>query len=55
LDEKKLKALSDNAHKRGAPDAAAEIVEAIGESALRWKHHIEESEGGGGKAKEEAS
>eukprot|EP00571_Detonula_confervacea_P009007 CAMPEP_0172313928 /NCGR_PEP_ID=MMETSP1058-20130122/21257_1 /TAXON_ID=83371 /ORGANISM="Detonula confervacea, Strain CCMP 353" /LENGTH=674 /DNA_ID=CAMNT_0013027665 /DNA_START=17 /DNA_END=2041 /DNA_ORIENTATION=- len=37
LDEDKLKILSDNAHKRGAPDAAAEIVEAIGESALRWK------------------
>lgn len=55
LDEKKLKALSDNAHKRGAPDAAAEIVEAIGESALRWKHHIEESEDGGGKEKVEAS
>ena len=56
LDEKKLKALSDNAHKRGAPDAAAEIVEAIGESALRWKHHIEETaEEGGGKEKEEAS
>ncbi len=55
LDEKKLKALSDNAHKRGAPDAAAEIVEAIGESALRWKHHIEESEDGGMKEQDEAS
>ena len=38
-DEVKLKELSDNAKARGAPDAAAEIVEAIGESALRWKHH----------------
>ena len=37
LDNDKLKGLSDNAHKRGAPDAAAEIVDAIGESALRWK------------------
>ncbi|KAL9185080.1 hypothetical protein ACHAXT_002857 [Thalassiosira profunda] len=37
LDEDKLRELSDNAHKRGAPDAAAEIVDAIGESALRWK------------------
>jgi UDP-N-acetylglucosamine:LPS N-acetylglucosamine transferase len=55
LDEKKLKALSDNAHKCGAPDAAAEIVESIGESALRWKHHIEESEDGGVKVKEEVS
>lgn len=38
LDEQKLKELSDNAHAKGAPDAAAEIVEAIGESALRWKN-----------------
>jgi len=37
-DEQKLKHLSANAHKCGAPDAAAEIVAAIGESALRWKH-----------------
>jgi len=37
-DEEKLKHLSANAHKCGAPDAAAEIVEAIGESALRWKN-----------------
>lgn len=37
-DEQKLKHLSANAHKCGAPDAAAEIVEAIGESALRWKN-----------------
>eukprot|EP00581_Thalassiosira_minuscula_P009578 CAMPEP_0183703336 /NCGR_PEP_ID=MMETSP0737-20130205/1108_1 /TAXON_ID=385413 /ORGANISM="Thalassiosira miniscula, Strain CCMP1093" /LENGTH=686 /DNA_ID=CAMNT_0025930065 /DNA_START=141 /DNA_END=2201 /DNA_ORIENTATION=- len=49
LNEEKLKRLSDNAQKRGAPDAAAEIVEAIGESALRWKkidesHHSKEIE-----------
>ena len=37
-DEEKLKHLSANAHKCGAPDAAAEIVQAIGESALRWKN-----------------
>jgi UDP-N-acetylglucosamine 2-epimerase len=37
-DEQKLKHLSANAHKCGAPDAAAEIVNAIGESALRWKN-----------------
>eukprot|EP00986_Skeletonema_menzelii_P001997 scaffold547_cov143-Skeletonema_menzelii.AAC.19 len=37
-DEQKLKHLSANAKKCGAPDAAAEIVEAIGESALRWKN-----------------
>lgn len=37
-DEQKLRHLSANAHKCGAPDAAAEIVEAIGESALRWKN-----------------
>ncbi|KAL7473062.1 hypothetical protein ACHAXS_013438 [Conticribra weissflogii] len=43
LDERKLKELSENAFKRGAPDAAAEIVEAIGESALRWKKINEES------------
>lgn len=53
LDEGKLKELSDNAHKRGTPDAAAEIVEAIGESALRWKkvdedHHAEEAIKDGG-------
>ncbi|KAL7533519.1 hypothetical protein ACHAXR_005286 [Thalassiosira sp. AJA248-18] len=51
LDEVKLKELSDNAHKRGAPDAAAEIVEAIGESALRWKtHHSEEVKDDGERA-----
>ena len=33
----KLERLSENAKGRGAPDAAKEIVEAIGESALRWK------------------
>ena len=37
-DEQKLKHLSANAHKCGAPDAAGEIVADIGESALRWKH-----------------
>jgi len=37
-DVQKLKHLSANAKKCGAPDAAAEIVEAIGESALRWKN-----------------
>ncbi len=37
-DEQKLKHLSANAKKCGAPDAAKEIVEAIGESALRWKN-----------------
>ena len=42
LDETKLNELSDNAKACGAPDAAADIVEAIGESALRWKHHNEE-------------
>lgn len=51
LDEDKLKELSDNAHKRGAPHAAAEIVEAIGESVLRWKRideviHCKEVEDG---------
>lgn len=59
-DEDKLKELSDNAQKRGAPDAAAEIVAAIGESALKWKtidesHHTEviedEGEDGGGGSK----
>lgn len=43
-DEAQLKQLSDNARKRGAPDAAAEIVEAIGDSALRWKNHHHEDE-----------
>jgi 1,2-diacylglycerol 3-beta-galactosyltransferase len=42
MDEEKLKKLSENAYKRGAPDAAAEIVSAIGESALRWKKINEE-------------
>jgi len=42
MDEEKLKILSENAHKCGAPDAAAEIVRAIGESALRWKKINEE-------------
>jgi len=42
-DESRLRELSDNARGRGAPDAAAEIVEAIGESALRWKKVDEES------------
>lgn len=42
MDEDKLKELSANAKKRGAPDAAAEIVSAIGESALRWKKINEE-------------
>ncbi|KAL7518048.1 hypothetical protein ACHAWX_002912, partial [Stephanocyclus meneghinianus] len=42
VDEEKLKILSENAHKCGAPDAAAEIVRAIGESALRWKKINEE-------------
>jgi len=37
LDEEMLKELSDNARKKGAPYAAAEIAQAIGESALRWK------------------
>jgi len=59
-DEDKLKELSDNAQKRGAPDAAADIVAAIGESALKWKtidesHHTEvievEGEDGGGGSK----
>ncbi|KAL7540775.1 hypothetical protein ACHAWF_013044 [Thalassiosira exigua] len=36
-DDARLRELSDKARARGAPDAAAEIVEAIGESALRWK------------------
>ena len=40
--ENKLKELSANAKLRGAPDAAAEIVSAIGESALRWKKINEE-------------
>jgi len=40
--ESKLKELSANAKLRGAPDAAAEIVSAIGESALRWKKINEE-------------
>lgn len=44
MDKDKLKELSDNAKKRGAPDAAAEIVSAIGESALRWKKINEEHE-----------
>lgn len=56
LDDGKLRELSNNAHRRGAPDAAAEIVETIGESALKWKkidesNHTEsigdESEDGG--------
>lgn len=42
LDEDKLRELSANAKMRGAPDAAAEIVRAIGESALRWKKINEE-------------
>mmetsp|Transcript_22002 Transcript_22002/g.46070 ORF Transcript_22002/g.46070 Transcript_22002/m.46070 type:complete len:774 (+) Transcript_22002:484-2805(+) len=50
LDERKLKELSENAFKRGAPDAAAEIVEAIGESALRWKKINEESHREGGSS-----
>ena len=37
LDEEVLKELSDNARKKGAPYAAVEIAQAIGESALRWK------------------
>ena len=45
LNEAKLQELSDNAKECGSPDAAAEIVENIGESALRWKnHHTEEIE-----------
>ena len=36
--------MSNNARMRGKPDAAAEIVDAIGESALRWKHGSEEIE-----------
>jgi 1,2-diacylglycerol 3-beta-galactosyltransferase len=42
LDEEKLKTLSENAKKSGAPDAAAQIVNVIGESALRWKKINEE-------------
>ena len=44
LDGNKLKELSDNAKARGAPDAAAEIVDSIGKSALRWKTHHHEEE-----------
>ena len=39
MNEDKLKELSENAHKCGKPDAAAEIVDAIGRSALEWKRH----------------
>ena len=49
LDRGKLGRLSDNTRRRGAPEAEAEIIEAIGESALRWKkinesHHGKEVE-----------
>jgi len=37
LDEEMLRELSDHARKKGAPDAASDIVRAIGESTLRWK------------------
>ena len=44
MDGEKLREMSNNARMRGKPDAAAEIVDAIGESALRWKHGSEEIE-----------
>ena len=42
LDEDKLREMSINARMRGRPDAAAEIVDAIGESALRWRNEHDE-------------
>mmetsp|Transcript_1918 Transcript_1918/g.2695 ORF Transcript_1918/g.2695 Transcript_1918/m.2695 type:complete len:759 (-) Transcript_1918:122-2398(-) len=42
LDEYKLETLSKAAKKAGKPNAAAEIVQHIGESTLRWKEHNEE-------------
>ncbi|KAL3764659.1 hypothetical protein ACHAW5_000290 [Stephanodiscus triporus] len=44
MDGEALREMSNNARMRGKPDAAAEIVDAIGESALRWKHGSEEIE-----------
>jgi len=44
LDEEKLREMSINARMRGRPDAAAEIVDAIGESALRWRNEHDEIE-----------
>jgi UDP-N-acetylglucosamine:LPS N-acetylglucosamine transferase len=44
MDGEKLREMSNSARLRGKPDAAAEIVDAIGESALRWKHGSEEIE-----------
>ena len=44
MDSEKLREMSNKARLRGKPDAAAEIVDAIGESALRWKHGSEEIE-----------
>jgi hypothetical protein len=38
VDSQRIEELSRNAKARGAPDAAAEIVDAIGQSALRWKN-----------------
>lgn len=42
LDEEKLREMSINARIRGRPDAAAEIVDSIGESALRWRNEHDE-------------
>lgn len=63
MDGEKLREMSKNARLRGKPDAAAEIVDAIGESALRWKNEQlcideivvleEEAVGGSGKVVEE--
>lgn len=42
LDEHKLETLSKAAKQNGAPHAAAQIVQDIGESTLRWKVHNQE-------------
>ena len=41
-DDEKMYEMSENAKKFGAPHAARDIVQMIGDSTLKWKEHNEE-------------